>query len=924
MKLTKKQWIGIGVGSAIFLMAFGLALAQQLFQVSRTVPADLEVFDTTVLPDGQLILERRNGMPVEGLGFRKFNIQPPLRQFNEGEAATARIFVTNDTNPPIRLFLSAPCHPAVDANSGQEIGFFFADLHGGNIWWDEQEGRWRDDEIEWAGNTCAPGNERPDGMQHVMPGQTFAMDIKLKFGEAYQNIDPQTINLEPVVIGGVGREGPPQRQIHGRKIWDQDGNGQWDAGEPFLPGWVISLDLDGDGGPDMVTKTDQEGFYWFMNVPERLFTIWEEGQPGWVQTWPRDATGDATNYSDHLGRNEVAEGFDFANQLVAAEIHGRKFNDRNNNGEWDDGEEGLPGWEIAIDLDQDGTADRITTTNRGGGYWFMDLPGGSFDIWEVLQPGWVQTYPAGGIHSGTIQIGEILEFDFGNYLTAAEIRGRKFRDLNGNGAWEEGEPFLPRWNIFLDLNNDGTADMTTMTNEFGGYWFIDLPAGPFHVWEENRPGWVQTRPADPAGYEGELAVGDIVRGLVFGNHLEAAEIHGAKYNDLNNSGGWDEGEPFLEGWEIALDLNNDGTADMTTMTNEFGAYWFMDLPSGPFALWEVVKDGWAVTEPASGVYTGDLNVGDILRRMLFGNYSALSDLEATKVYLTDSNSGFPIAFWEYDVASDTWSRKANLPASNHTQLASDGAHAYVLTTDGKILRYDPGTDTWVYVMDGPAASVGNNSISMFETLNGEFYWAKDSTSTLHYTADGAWASAVSPRPLSAGSAIDRSTGTIYIRTYFQLGFTGFDTSNATFPVICDDATNVLENSRVGAFFDGWFYSRTQNGTYARFDVTSCVKEDTGVSPSSGHSATAEDPAGHIYSNGYSGTFHIFEVYDAVTNTIVRLEDAPALEGSGEHSTLVATGFAGNVVTGSVGPSPSVKVEVQSSGGASGTPTSSNR
>ena len=433
---------------------------------------------------------------------------------------------------------------------------------------------------------------------------------------------------------------------------------------------------------------------------------------------------------------------------------------------------------------------------------------------------------------------------------------------------------------------------------------------------------MQTRPADPSGYSGQLAVGTIVRGLVFGNHLEAAEIHGRKYNDLDNSGGWTGDEPFLEGWEIALDLNNDGTADRTTTTDEFGRYWFMDLPSGPFALWEVVKDGWAVTEPAGGIYTGDLNAGDILRGMLFGNHSALSDLEAKKVYYTDANSATPIAFWEYDVASDTWSRKANLPTSNTTQLASDGDHAYVLTEDGKIYRYDPGADTWVYVMDGPAASVGRRNISMFEILNGEFYWAKDGTPTLHYTAGGAWTSAASPRDLSAGSAIDRSTGTIYIRTYSQLGFTGFDTSNATFPVICDDATGVSENSRVGAFFDGRFYSRTQNGTYARFDVTSCVKEDTGVSPSSSHSATAEDPAGHIYSNGFSSTFNVFEVYDAVTNTINRLADAPELEGNGGHSTLVATGFAANVVTGSVGPSPSVKVEVPPGEGADSTPTSS--
>ena len=216
-----------------------------------------------------------------------------------------------------------------------------------------------------------------------------------------------------------------------------------------------------------------------------------------------------------------------------------KFNDRNNNGQWDEGEEGLPGWEIVLDLDQDGTGDRTTTTNRWGEYSFMDLPAGTFDLWEVQQPGWVQTMPEGGIHIPNIQIREIQRH--------------------------------------------------------------------FH----------------------------------FGNHLTAAEIHGRKYNDLNNSGGWDEGEPFLEGWEIALDLNNDGTADTVTTTNEFGAYWFMDLPNGPFTLWEVVQEGWAVTEPASGMHTGDLNAGDILRGMLFGNYQSAPALPNLTITLGALRGHYP-------------------------------------------------------------------------------------------------------------------------------------------------------------------------------------------------------------------------------------------------------------------------------------------
>ena len=33
MRLGKKRWMGIAFGATIFLVAFGLALAQQLFQV---------------------------------------------------------------------------------------------------------------------------------------------------------------------------------------------------------------------------------------------------------------------------------------------------------------------------------------------------------------------------------------------------------------------------------------------------------------------------------------------------------------------------------------------------------------------------------------------------------------------------------------------------------------------------------------------------------------------------------------------------------------------------------------------------------------------------------------------------------------------------------------------------------------------------
>jgi hypothetical protein len=258
-----------------------------------------------------------------------------------------------------------------------------------------------------------------------------------------------------------------------------------------------------------------------------------------------------------------------------------------------------------------------------------------------------------------------------------------------------------------------------------------------------------------------------------------------------------------------------------------------------------------------------------------------------KVYYTDSNSLNPSTpFYEYDVASDTWNQRASLPNRNTTQLAADEAgNVYSLPEDGNIYSYDPTADTWDFVMAGPAASAARRNISLFEAHNGEFIWGDDGTSTLYYTVGGTWSSIGTPRTLSAGSSIDRSTGFVYVRTWSQRGFFAFDPSTLSFPQICDDSTNVGENSRVGAFYDGEFLSRTFSGTYHAYEVLTCSVADTGIAPTSTHSATAEDGLGNVYSNGWNDD-SVFEVFHVPTNTLLRLADAPDIP-SNAHSTLVA-------------------------------------
>ncbi|MEW6741560.1 MAG: hypothetical protein AB1486_02280 [Planctomycetota bacterium] len=259
-----------------------------------------------------------------------------------------------------------------------------------------------------------------------------------------------------------------------------------------------------------------------------------------------------------------------------------------------------------------------------------------------------------------------------------------------------------------------------------------------------------------------------------------------------------------------------------------------------------------------------------------------------KVYYTDCNSFGPTTpFYEYDVVTDTWSAKASIPFANTTQLTADeSGNVYSLPEDGNIYRYDPTGDTWNLVMAGPAAAVGRNAIAMFETHAGEFYWARDFTTTLYYTSGGVWNSVATPRTISSGADVDRATGWIYIRIVSDLGFFAFDPGTVSFPKICDQSGGVGENARVGVLYNNEFFARTFTGTYMATDVGTCSLRDTGVAPTSTHSSSAGDGAGNIYSNGWNDDT-IFEVYNVPSNTLTSLAAAPDIAGNA-HSTLVHT------------------------------------
>lgn len=167
------------------------------------------------------------------------------------------------------------------------------------------------------------------------------------------------------------------------------------AGESGLGGVRVFVDANGNGTFDTgetSTLTAADGSF-TLPVAAGNNQISIVPPAGYVLTTPasRPVSGAASNITFGLHRPDAA-------------FTGRKFADLNGNGVMDAGETGISGVFVYIDLDRDGRIDLgepRATTNADGTYTlnFNGLQAGqTYQIREVVEPGFEQIAPASGFH----------------------------------------------------------------------------------------------------------------------------------------------------------------------------------------------------------------------------------------------------------------------------------------------------------------------------------------------------------------------------------------------------------------------------------------------------------------------------------------------------------------------------------------------
>jgi hypothetical protein len=363
------------------------------------------------------------------------------------------------------------------------------------------------------------------------------------------------------------------------------------------------------------------------------------------------------------------------------QITGKKFFDVNNNSVKDLGERGVKNWLITAT----GPVTFTTKTNYRGRYW-LTLPLGSYTVSETFEPNWTQTYPPTGTWSLTLSTPDTLidSVHFGNYINASFINGKKFHDIDKDGAFNNADTVLPEWKILL-CDTNGTQLDFDRTDSLGEYSLYIFEPGTYIVKEVEKNGWVQTAPASESY---TITIPDLStdsNGNDFANYYSPLtnSILGMKFNDRDRSHSFDAGEQGVEGFKIQLYRKGNGSnynLYKTRTTDSSGYYQFSSLPADTFRVKEVPRQGWWQSYPDS-FHSLILNDGETLDSVDFGNYeivpgsvSGLKYGDANDNGSKDSNET-GLSGWDVILTGSTY-----FNSSVSQLLTTDGSGNYSFTS----------------------------------------------------------------------------------------------------------------------------------------------------------------------------------------------------------------------------------------------------
>lgn len=422
----------------------------------------------------------------------------------------------------------------------------------------------------------------------------------------------------------------------GNFVWyDYNKDGVQGAGENGVPGVTVTL-YDNNNTVLATTSTDATGHYIFNNLLNGTYVVGFSNLPsGYALTNQNQGGDDATDSDPDKGTGRTAPvnlalgevnltvdaGIVFTSgRSGTATLGDRVWNDENNNGIQDAGEVGVPGVTVTLYASDGVTILATKTTDAIGNYLFTNLDAGSYIVgFSNIPAGFTFSDANQGtddeadsdadvISNGKTAIYTLsegddnLSVDAGIHLAPglASLGNYVWNDVNLDGTQDMGEPGVPGITVTLFDSNDNLLSVTT-TDANGLYQFTGLNPGSYYVEFTNLPlGYEFTdqdaggntleatdSDADPISGATEwvtLVAGQNYPDLDAGIYTEKAGLGNFVWNDLNNDGIQDAGEPGIPGVLVTLYAADGVTPLASAITDASGGYNFVNLESATYVV----------------------------------------------------------------------------------------------------------------------------------------------------------------------------------------------------------------------------------------------------------------------------------------------------------------------------------------------------
>ena len=244
-----------------------------------------------------------------------------------------------------------------------------------------------------------------DDKQILFVDDTYAPTQGARFGGGLNNAG------EMVAFGmSTGKVGA---SITGNSYNDRNRNASKNSGEEGIGGWVVFADINSNGVRDFSepqTTTDTSGNY-NLRVAPGTYNVRVVRPAPWIPSTSTELVKTITVSSSTATAN-------FGSVIPSDQATGFKWLDVNADGIRDASEPALAGVYVYLDLDGDDRPDigEPASVTKADGSYALTPPGpGVYAIREVVEAGYIQTFPAAGEHTVTYNGSAPLRgFDFGN------------------------------------------------------------------------------------------------------------------------------------------------------------------------------------------------------------------------------------------------------------------------------------------------------------------------------------------------------------------------------------------------------------------------------------------------------------------------------------------------------------------------------